>query len=73
MENQVNTQNNELEKDKWQLALDNPLNILRQCQISKNIDSCMKCDKILDCETRESYIKAVYESMNKGSGGGFEF
>lgn len=73
MENQVNTQNNELEKDKWQLALDNPLDILRQCQISKNIDSCMKCDKILDCETRESYIKAVYESMNKGSGGGFEF
>jgi len=73
MENQVNTQNNELEKDKWQLALDNPLETLKQCQISRNIDSCMKCDKILDCEVRDNYIKAVYESMNKGSGGGFEF
>ena len=70
-----NPQNNdsEPEKDKWQLALDNPLDILKQCQNNKNIDSCLKCDKILDCEVRDTYIKAVYESMNKGSGGGFEF
>ncbi|MEA3553294.1 MAG: hypothetical protein U9R39_02695 [Campylobacterota bacterium] len=73
MENQQNIQTDELEKDKWQLALDNPLDALNQCQISKNVDSCMKCDKILDCEVRDIYIKAVYESMNKGSGGGFEF
>lgn len=33
----------------------------------------MKCDFILECELREIYVKAVYESMNKGSGGGFEF
>jgi len=33
----------------------------------------MKCIKILECEIRDKYIKAVYESMNKGSGGGFEF
>jgi hypothetical protein len=27
----------------------------------------------LDCLVRKEYIKAVYESMNKGAGGGFEF
>ena len=60
-------------QDKWQLALDEPLENLRQCQKDKNIDSCFKCDKLLNCTIRENYIKAVYESMNKGSGGGFEF
>ncbi len=73
MEDQQDNQNSEPKKDKWQLALDNPLLTLQQCQISKNIDSCLKCDKILDCKTRDGYIKAVYESMNKGSGGEFEF
>ncbi len=63
----------EIEKDKWQLALDEQLIVLKQCQVSHNIDSCMKCDKILQCDVRDTYIKVVYESMNKGSGGGFEF
>jgi len=63
----------ETQKDKWQLALDEQLVILKQCQISNTIDSCMKCTKILDCQTRDTYVKVVYESMNKGSGGGFEF
>ncbi|RLA80549.1 MAG: hypothetical protein DRG78_10750 [Epsilonproteobacteria bacterium] len=63
----------EPKKDKWQLALDEPLKQLKQCQVNNNIDSCFKCDKILDCNIREEYIKAVYASMNKGSGGGFEF
>jgi hypothetical protein len=63
----------EEQKDKWQIALDNPLKVLHECQSNNNINSCMKCDKILNCETRDLYIKAVYESMNKGSGGGFEF
>ena len=60
-------------QDKWQLALNQPLENLKQCQKNRNIESCFKCDKLLDCEIRENYIKAVYESMNKGSGGGFEF
>ena len=59
--------------DRWQLALNEPLKKLQECQESNNIDSCMRCDKILECELRDSYVKAVYESMNKGSGGGFEF
>ncbi|MEA3513237.1 MAG: hypothetical protein U9R37_06515 [Campylobacterota bacterium] len=65
MENEV--------KDKWQIALDEELVLLKNCQKSKNLESCMQCDKILDCEVRDKYIKVVYESMNKGSGGGFEF
>jgi nitrate reductase cytochrome c-type subunit len=47
--------------------------MIKECQVSKNINSCMRCKEILNCKTRDQYIKAVYESMNKGSGGGFEF
>ena len=64
---------NQQQKDKWQVALDAEILIVKQCQINKNLDSCMKCEKILNCEIRDKYIKIVYESMNKGSGGGFEF
>ena len=60
-------------KDKWQVLLDAELVILKQCQIQKGLTSCMKCSQLLECEIRDKYIKVVYESMNKGSGGGFEF
>jgi len=66
-------ENQETHKDKWQVALDAQIVILKQCQITNNVDSCMKCNKLLECEVRDNYIKVVYESMNKGSGGGFEF
>ena len=46
---------------------------LQACQKEHNVDSCMKCEKILGCEVRNDYVKKVYESMNKGQGGGFEF
>ena len=59
--------------DKWEELLEVQIKILKQCQNDKNITSCTPCDKLLDCEIRNNYIKAVYESMNKGSGGGFEF
>ncbi|BFU77228.1 hypothetical protein ALC152_04430 [Arcobacter sp. 15-2] len=61
------------QKDKWQVALDAELLILKKCQLEKSLDSCMKCEHLLECTTRDKYIKVVYESMNKGSGGGFEF
>ena len=64
---------NTTQKDKWQVNLDAEIVILKQCQINHNLDSCMTCEKLLDCEVRDKYIKVVYESMNKGSGGGFEF
>jgi len=67
MENTENT------KDKWQVILDAEILILKQCQINNNLNSCMQCKELLDCEIRDKYIKIVYESMNKGSGGGFEF
>jgi len=63
----------EIEKDKWQVALDKALKALQDCQQSKGVDSCMKCSEIFECKIKESYVLAVYESMNKGSGGGFEF
>jgi len=31
------------------------------------------CDKLFECALRDEYVKAVYESMSKGQGGGFEF
>jgi hypothetical protein len=59
--------------DEWQLALKAKKQELQDCQNSNNIKSCLKCQKILECNLRKEYVKAVYESMSKGSGGGFEF
>lgn len=59
--------------DEWEEKLDIKVKELKECQESKNLDSCTPCDKFFDCELRKKYILAVYESMNKGSGGGFEF
>ena len=62
-----------IEKDEWQLALDAKLVELQACQKEHNLNSCLKCEQVLECALRQSYVKAVYESMNKGAGGGFEF
>jgi len=59
--------------DEWKIALNNKKIELEECQKSLHLSSCLKCEKLLDCETRDSYIKAVYDSMSKGQGGGFEF
>ena len=61
------------ELDEFELDLKEKLSKLQECQKSNNLQSCLKCDKMLDCQTRETYIKAVYMSMNKGATGGFEF
>ena len=61
------------ELDEFEVALKKELKVLQECQNSKNLDSCLKCDKIIGCEIRNNYIKAVYKSMNKGITGGFEF
>ena len=60
-------------KDKWELALDKELKNLKLCQKSKSLTGCEKCQEILECNIRKNYVKAVYESMNKGTSGGFEF
>ncbi|TLP35827.1 hypothetical protein [Arcobacter arenosus] len=60
-------------KDEWDVKLDVKLEELNQCQKSNNLSSCTPCNKFFECELRKKYVIAVYESMNKGSGGGFEF
>jgi len=59
--------------DIYQQKLDTQKRLLEECQASKEIDSCLKCQEILECEIRDNYIKSVYASMNKGESGGFEF
>lgn len=65
-------QNNET-MDEWDEKLEVKLQEVQQCQQSNGLESCTPCDKFFDCDLRKSYVLAVYESMNKGSGGGFEF
>ena len=59
--------------DEWQIILAQQQVVLENCQKEHQVSSCLKCDKLLDCEVRDAYIKAVYDSMSKGKGGGFEF
>jgi len=61
------------EKDKFELYLDEMIIKLQDCQQNKNLKSCSLCEKYLDCELRNEYIKSVYNSMSKGDTGGFEF
>ena len=63
----------EISLDQWQLILVDKKAELEDCQKEKRLKSCMSCEKLLDCTTRDAYIKAVYDSMSKGEGGGFEF
>ncbi|MSN96033.1 hypothetical protein F1B92_02300 [Campylobacter sp. FMV-PI01] len=60
-------------KDKFDLKLDEMLFRLKDCQENLSQQSCLNCEKFIDCETRNDYVKAVYESMSKGKKGGFEF
>jgi len=59
--------------DEWAIALRQKKAELEACQKEHHVQSCTKCEKLLDCQLRDSYVKAVYDSMNKGTGGGFEF
>jgi len=63
----------ELVLDEWQIALKQKKSELEACQNEHQLTSCMKCESLLNCTLRDSYIKAVYDSMSKGKGGGFEF
>ena len=59
--------------DKWESILQEKTIELKACQQQKGLKSCLGCEKIDHCELRDAYVKAVYDSMNKGAGGGFEF
>ena len=71
--NQILNSSSDEVVDKFQKRLQEALETLKQCQTKKNLDSCLKCQEVLECPIRDSYIVAVYESMNRGQGGGFEF
>jgi hypothetical protein len=61
------------QEDKYQKQLDDKLKELRECQEKRGLKSCMPCPEIVGCKLRNEYVNAVYLSMNKGQGGGFEF
>lgn len=46
---------------------------LQECQQKLGLSSCLTCEQLLECSVRDGYVKAVYEAMSKGQGGGFEF
>ena len=68
-----NNQEEELALDEWQLKLEAKLKELIACQKQQELDSCLNCYELFECKLRDSYVHAVYASMNKGAGGGFEF
>lgn len=53
--------------------LDSKLVELETCQSEKGVDSCLKCENIIGCELRKEYVDAVYQSMNGGQDGYFDF
>ncbi|RDU71956.1 hypothetical protein CQA66_05710 [Helicobacter aurati] len=46
---------------------------LQQCQNQHGFSSCMQCHSIFECQVRTRYVNAVYESMNRGQVGDFDF
>jgi len=61
------------EKDRFELHLDEMIKKVHNCQEEKAKESCSLCENYLQCELRDEYVKAVYNSMSKGDTGGFEF
>lgn len=59
--------------DEWQEKLEVILVELKKCQESNTLKSCTPCEKFFSCELRKRYVQGVYDSMSKGSTGGFEF
>ncbi|RUM64028.1 MAG: hypothetical protein DSZ05_07915 [Sulfurospirillum sp.] len=59
--------------DFYKAKLAEEAEVLQNCQKQHRVKSCMLCKEVIGCATRKSYVNAVYQSMNKGKGGGFEF
>ncbi len=68
-----NDKSDKKELDQFEKKLLEEIEIIKNCQKNNSTDSCLKCEKIIGCDIRNSYVKAVYDSMNKGQSGGFEF
>ncbi len=61
------------ELDVFELKREEEREKVETCQKEKGHNSCLVCPEVIGCKIRLSYVKAVYESMSKGAGGGFEF
>jgi hypothetical protein len=61
------------EFDTYEKRLEEVRMRLEQCQQEHSLQSCMACEKLFTCTLRKEYVAAVYDSMAKGQGGGFEF
>jgi hypothetical protein len=59
--------------DAYEITLEEKTRELKACQEEHQHKSCLPCPDLNNCTLRDAYVNAVYESMNKGSGGGFEF
>ena len=64
---------NKKELDPYEQKRDEQRANVEACQLEKKLKSCLVCPEVIGCEIRKKYVVAVYESMNKGVGGGFEF
>ncbi|QKF64954.1 hypothetical protein [Campylobacter corcagiensis] len=62
-----------MSKDKFDIHLDEMIEKVKSCQESNSLKSCSNCDKFLECDLRDEYVKSAYDSMSKGQDGGFEF
>ena len=66
-------QNDKKELDQFEKKLEEQILTIYECQKKHQLDSCLKCPNLIGCEVRQAYVIAVYNSMSKGSTGGFEF
>lgn len=62
-----------LDNNPFEIALQEATSQLKSCQEQKGYLSCFECEKVITCQIRLKYVKAVHESMNEGKGGGFDF
>lgn len=45
--------------------LDSFIKDIKNCQISKNRNSCLGCNEFYECKIRISYIDKMFSLMNK--------
>ena len=59
--------------DEWELELKKQKKLLEAHMKELGITTEMNCPDFPNCKVQEKYVEAVYNSMSKGAGGGFEF
>ncbi len=59
--------------DNFQKKLDDNIQKIKECQKEHDVNTCFKCEFVIECKVRKEYVDSAYSSMNKGSGGFFNF